>query len=89
MRRFSLIINVPSFVCLPSLTLQENSNLVAAIFPHKVLNSARKCIFPSGINLPINRMPVNFLTEISTNNFVQNLKAESPHFVAKNSARNF
>jgi hypothetical protein len=54
------------------LTLQENADLVAAIFPHKVLNSARKCIFPGGINLPVNRMPVNFLVEISANNFVQN-----------------
>jgi hypothetical protein len=58
------------------LSLQENVDLVAAIFPHKILNSARKCIFTGGINLPLNRMPVNFLAEISANNFV-------------NSARNF
>jgi hypothetical protein len=43
---------------------------VAADFPHKVLKSAIKCIFTGEINLPLNRMPVTFLAEISANSFV-------------------
>jgi hypothetical protein len=50
-------------------TLQENLDLVAVIFPHKMLISAKKCKFPGGIDLPVKRMPVNFLAEISANNF--------------------
>jgi hypothetical protein len=50
-------------------SLQENLDLVALIFPHKMLISAKKCKFPGGIDLPVKRMPVNFLAEISANNF--------------------
>jgi hypothetical protein len=51
-------------------SLQENPDLVAADFPHKVLNSTKKCIFLGGINLSLNYMPVSFLVEISANNSV-------------------
>jgi hypothetical protein len=77
----------PSFLCvkkkevfslslLSRLSLQENVYLVAAVFPHKVLISARKCIFLGGISLSINHMPVTFLAEISATKFARKLKAD-------------
>jgi hypothetical protein len=49
---------------------------VAAIFSHKVLISARMCIFLGGISLPLNHMPVTFLAQISATKFARKLKAD-------------